>query len=134
MTASSADTAATLARDVEWTPVGDTDEQGNGIFIALQYGELGTHTPTYLLMKYSAGVVAPPHLHSGDYYAVVVAGAFRHYLHDEDEFEVLGVGSTWFQRGGVVHGDRCVGPEDGITALFCPNGFDVEIVESSEGT
>ncbi len=82
--------------------------------------------PTNFLMKYSAGVKAPPHLHTGDYYAVVVSGQFRHYLEDEGEYKVLTPGATWFQKGNVIHGDACVGSEDCILSIFWPEGFDVQ--------
>jgi len=49
-------------------------------------------------MKYSAGVKAPPHIHSGDYYAVVVSGNFRHFLESENEYKVLTAGATWVQK------------------------------------
>jgi quercetin dioxygenase-like cupin family protein len=85
-------------------------------------------------MKYSAGVKAPPHTHSGDYYAVVVSGKFRHYLESEDEYKVLTPGATWFQKSHVVHGDWCVGPEDCILNTFWPEGFDVNFVEEPNTT
>jgi len=84
------------------------------------------------LMKYSAGVRAPRHMHSGDYYAVVVSGRFRHYLESENECEVLISGSAWFQKGNVMHQDSCVGPEDCILGIFWPQGFDVEFAEEEE--
>ena len=61
-------------------------------------------------MKYSAGITAPPHIHTGDYYAVVMSGKFRHYLESENEYKVMTPGATWFQRGDVVHGDDSYRP------------------------
>jgi len=122
-------TAVTYSEDLKWGPVGPLDENGRGIFVSRVYGDLQAKGPTYFLMKYSAGIKAPRHIHSGDYYAVVISGRFRHYLESEDECEVLTNGSTWFQKGNVVHQDQCVGPEDCLLGIFWPNGFDVEFAE-----
>ncbi len=115
--------------DVKWQAVGPLDENGKGIFVSLIYGDLETKGPTNFFMKYSAGVKAPPHTHSGDYYAVVVSGRFRHYLESEDECKILTPGAMWFQRGDVVHQDACIGDEDCILNVFWPRGFDVHFVE-----
>ena len=123
-------TIVTYAEDLKWQPVGPRDAEGKGYFVSLMYGDLEKKGPTHFLMKYSAGKKAPPHTHSGDYYAVVVSGKFRHFLESDNEYELLTAGSTWFQRGGVVHQDECVGPEDGILSIFWPRGFDVEFVEA----
>jgi quercetin dioxygenase-like cupin family protein len=124
-------TSVTYAEDLKWQAVGPLDEHGRGIFVSLVYGDLQTKGPTYFLMKYSAGVKAPPHLHSGDYYAVVVSGKFRHFLESENEYKVLTAGSTWLQKGNVVHQDACVGPEDCILGIFWPHGFDVKFAEDA---
>ncbi|OJZ71981.1 hypothetical protein BRW65_17980 [Mycobacterium paraffinicum] len=125
------DTIVTYAKDLEWQPVGPLNDQGKGIFVSLMYGDLETAGPTAFLMKYSAGVTAPPHFHGHDYYAVVVSGRFRHYLQDPDEYEVLTPGSTWFQKGNAVHGDTCVGDEDCVLSIFWPQGFDVTFIEDA---
>lgn len=118
-------TIVTYPEDLKWEAVGPLDENGKGIFVSLLYGDLQTRGLVHFLMKYSAGVKAPPHTHSGDYYAVVVSGRFRHYLETELEYAVLTAGATWFQKGEVVHQDNCVGPEDCILSIFWPQGFDV---------
>lgn len=125
-------TTVTYADNVKWQAVGPLDEHGRGIFVSLLHGDLETKGPIQFLMKYSAGITAPPHVHSGDYYAVVVTGKFRHYLESESEYEILTPGATWIQKGGIVHGDSCPGPEDCILSIFWPDGFDVKFVESVE--
>ena len=123
------DTIVTYAKDRQWQPVGPLDENGKGIFVSLMYGDLETKGPTTFLMKYSAGITAPPHIHAHDYYAVVVSGRFQHFLQDQNEYEVLTPGCTWFQKGNAVHGDACVGDDDCILSIFWPHGFDVTFVE-----
>ena len=127
-------TAVTYAEDRNWQAIGPLDQNGKGIFVSLLYSDLETKGPVNFLMKYSGGVKAPPHTHSGDYYAVVVSGQFRHYLESEDEYKVLTPGSSWFQKGHVVHGDCCVGPEDCILNIFWPEGFDVHFVEKTKNS
>ena len=124
-------TIVTYPEDLKWEAVGPLDENGKGIFVSLLYGDLETNGPIHFLMKYSAGVKAPPHIHSGDYYAVVVSGNFRHFLESENEYKVLTAGATWFQKGNVVHQDYCVGPKDCILNIFWPQGFDVEFVKDT---
>jgi quercetin dioxygenase-like cupin family protein len=119
-------TTVTYPEDLKWEPVGPLDENGKGIFVSRVYDDLQMKGPTYFLMKYSAGVTASPHIHSGDYYAVVVSGNFRHFLESENEYKVLTAGATWFQQGNVVHWDTCIGPEDCILSIFWPQGFDVK--------
>jgi quercetin dioxygenase-like cupin family protein len=123
-------TIVTNREDVKWKAVGPLDQSGRGIFVSILYGELETKGPTNFLMKYSAGIEAPPHTHSSDYYSVVVSGRFRHFLASESESDVLTAGASWFQKGDVVHGDRCVGPEDCVLDIFWPQGFDVEFVKA----
>jgi quercetin dioxygenase-like cupin family protein len=122
-------TIVTYPEDLKWEPVGSLDENGKGIFISRLYGASGEKGPTSFLVKYSAGVKAAPHIHSGDYFAVVVSGKFRHHLESEDEYRVLTAGATWLQKGNVTHQDACVGPEDCILSTFWPEGFDVEFIE-----
>ncbi|WP_371778098.1 hypothetical protein [Streptosporangium subroseum] len=124
-------TIVTYPEDLEWEPVGPLDENGKGIFISRFYDTSIERGPANLLMKYSAGVKAAPHIHSGDYIAVVVSGKFRHYLESENEYRVLTAGATWLQKGNVAHQDACVGSEDCITSTFWPEGFDVEFVENA---
>lgn len=111
-------TTVTYPENREWQAVGPLDENGKGIFISLLYGDLESKGPVNFLMKYSAGIKAPPHTHSSDYYAVVISGKFRHYLTSEDEHKVLGAGATWFQKGQVVHGDYCVVPMTVFSTSF----------------
>jgi hypothetical protein len=122
-------TVVTYPENLEWKAVGPLDANGKGIFTSLLYGTLEKKGPTNFLMRYSAGVKAPPHIHSGDYYAVVVSGNFRHFLHSEEEHKVLTAGATWFQKSKVVHEDSCIGPEDCILDIFWPQGFDVEFTQ-----
>ena len=96
-------TIVTYPEDLEWEAVGPLDENGKGIFVCLLYGDLKTKGPANFLMKYSAGVKAPPHIHSGDYYAVVVSGKFRHFLQSQDEYKDLTAARTLHLTPEATH-------------------------------
>src|SRR5258708_38044101 len=96
-------TSITHREDLKWEAVGPVDENGRGIFISTIYGDTKTKGPPYFLMKYSAGVKAPPHIHSGDYYAVVVSGKFRHFLQSQDEYKDLTAARTLHLTPEATH-------------------------------
>jgi hypothetical protein len=121
-----------LPKDLKWETVVPLDQNGKGIFVSLLHGDLQTKGPTNFLMKYSSGIKSPPHLHTGDYYAVVVSGQFRHFLKFESECEVLTAGATFFQKGNVIHQDACIGDEDCILSIFWPEGFDVKFADDQK--
>jgi len=58
-------TIVAYPEDLKWEAVGLLDENGKGIFVSLLYGDLKTKGPANFPMKYSTGVEAPPHIHSG---------------------------------------------------------------------
>jgi len=127
--AASPEQAITYPEDIKWKTVVAPDTEGRAISVFMLYGQLEQKGPTTFLMKYSGGRRATPHLHSNDYYAVVVSGKFRHFLTSESESRPLTPGATWSQKGNVVHDDYCEGPEDCILDVFFPNGFDVKFVD-----
>jgi quercetin dioxygenase-like cupin family protein len=129
LAADSPDQAITYPEDIRWKTVVAPDAQGRAISVFMLYGQLEQKEPTEFLMKYSAGRRATPHLHSGDYYAVVVSGKFRHFRASGSESRPLTRGATWFQKANVVHDDRCEGPEDCVLNVFFPTGFDVKFVD-----
>jgi hypothetical protein len=120
----------TFLKDIEWKSVVAPDAEGRTIAVFMLYGNLGQEGPTSFLMKYSSGRRATPHSHSNDYYAVVVSGVFRHFLKSADESEAQMPGTSWYQKGNVVHDDYCEGPEDCILSVFFPEGFDVKFLDS----
>jgi len=127
--ADKAEQLITYPENIQWKPVVAPDAEGRSISAFMLYGEIGRMGPTAFLMKYSAGRKAMPHLHSNDYYAVVVSGTFRHFLRSETESRPLTAGATWYQKGNVVHDDYCEGPEDCVLDVFFPSGFDVKFID-----
>jgi beta-alanine degradation protein BauB len=83
----------------------------------LQKGAHGTY------IKMPAGFVTPPHLHSEDYYGVVISGVGANGVPGAPDVE-LPVGSYWFQKGKEVHVTKCVSANECIFFLSQPGKFD----------
>lgn len=97
-----------------------------GVSVAFLYGGIDQGVPTLQLGKIGAGVTFPAHAHSGGYYAILVAGRFQHWEEgDADRGPVMTAGSHFYQPGGNVHYDSCLGPEDCIVSVSFPERADV---------
>jgi hypothetical protein len=62
-------------------------------------------------LRIPAGFVSPVHLHTGDYYGVVVEGTVVNFEEGHPEVP-LGPGSYFFQRGKIDHVTKCSGSTD----------------------
>lgn len=60
---------------------------------------------------------------------LTMSGIFIVYTYFAVVFAQLTAGASWLQKGGVVHEDHCIGPEDCVLDIFWPHGFDVEFVK-----
>ena len=97
-----------------------------GVSVSFLYGGIDQGVPTLQLGKIGAGVNFPAHSHSGGYYAVVVAGRFQHWEDgDADRGPILTAGSHFYQPGGKLHYDSCLGPEACIVSVSFPERADV---------
>jgi hypothetical protein len=113
-------TTVTYSDDLKWEPVGPLDENGKGIFVSRVYGDLQSKGPTYFLMRCSAGIKAPRHMHSGDYYAVVVLGRFLHYLESENECEASPADRLGSKRVTPCAKTRVWDRKTVFWGFFCP--------------
>ncbi len=50
---------------------------------------------------------SPPHVHTEDYFAVVLAGTIANGLPEATDIP-LEAGSYWFQKGGETHVTKCI--------------------------
>jgi anti-sigma factor ChrR (cupin superfamily) len=75
------------------------------------------------LLRLPQGFVSPAHLHTGDYYGVIVAGAVTNAEAGQQEV-VLGPGSYYFQKGKVDHVTKCVGNTDCLIYISQSKAFD----------
>lgn len=99
-----------------------------GVSVSILYGGIDQNVPTAQLGKIDAGVTFPAHSHSGGYYAVVVAGQFQHWEQGSaDRGPIMTAGSHFYQPGGNLHYDSCLGPEACIVSVTFPVRADVTI-------
>jgi quercetin dioxygenase-like cupin family protein len=70
-----------------------------------------------------AGFVSPPHTHTEDYYAVVIAGVGANGRPDGQDVE-LPAGSYWFQKGKEVHVTKCLSANECIFFFSQPGKSD----------
>jgi hypothetical protein len=75
------------------------------------------------LLRLPKGFVSPAHLHTGDYYGVIVAGAVTNAEAGQKEV-VLGPGSYYFQKGKADHVTKCVGDTDCLIYVSQSKAFD----------
>lgn len=86
------------------------------------YGNLAAgHHGTFIRMP--AGFVSAPHIHTEDYYAVVVKGIGANDPVGAKP-KPLGVGSYWFQRGEEAHVTRCLSKTGCLFFIVQPGKFD----------
>src|SRR5262252_2203269 len=81
---------------------------------------IGAHGSFLRLHK---GFVSPAHLHTGDYYGVIVEGSVTNAEAGQQEI-VLGPGSYYFQKGNADHVTKCVGDTDCLIYISQSKAFD----------
>ena len=86
------------------------------------YGNLQAgHHGTFIHMP--AGFASAPHIHTEDYYAVVIKGVGANDPVTAAP-KPLPVGSYWFQRGEENHITRCLSTTDCLFFIVQPGKFD----------
>jgi hypothetical protein len=92
--------------DLEWVPMAE----GSPAEISILWGDPAVG-PVGLLIRTPVGFVAPMHLHSSDYNAVVIQGMHQHWVEGEDRSAapILTPGSYFSQVREQVHGDANAG-------------------------
>lgn len=74
-------------------------------------------------LRLPKGFVSPSHLHTGDYYGVIVQGAVTNAEAGQQEV-VLGPGSYYFQKGKADHVTKCIGDTDCLIYISQSKAFD----------
>lgn len=87
----------------------------------LQHGAHGT------FIKMPAGFVSETHIHTGEYYAVVVSGVGVNGPPGSKDVP-LPVGSYWSQKGGESHVSKCISSNECIFFISQTIKFD-EIID-----
>jgi Domain of unknown function (DUF4437) len=86
------------------------------------YGDLA-NGPHGIFIKMPAGYVSPTHIHTEDYWAVVVSGVMVNKTPDGADGP-LPVGSYFFQKGGEAHVTKCISPNECIFFINQGSKFD----------
>ena len=108
--------------DLEYGPTGLSDGVHGELSAATAYGDL-TNGPHGTFIKMPAGYVSPIHIHTDDYWAVVVSGVMVNKTPDTPDVP-LPVGSYYFQKGGESHVTKCISPNECIFFVSQNGKFD----------
>jgi len=80
-------------------------------------------------LRLPKGFISPAHLHTGDYYGIVVAGTVTNAEAGQPEM-ALGPGSYYFQRGMTDHVTKCLGETDCVIYISQSKAFDFIITKN----
>src|SRR5215470_10216014 len=74
-------------------------------------------------LRLPKGFISPAHLHTGDYYGVIVEGSVTNVEAGQQEV-VLGPGSYYFQKSNTDHVTKCMGSTDCLIFISQSKAFD----------
>jgi len=75
----------------------------------------------YGFLKLPAGFESPPHMHTNDYWAVLVQGQMTHWAAEggsEKESKAIGIGGVVHMPGKVAHVSKCYPGADCVMAVM----------------
>lgn len=87
------------------------------------YGDLAKG-PHSTFVRLPPGFVSPLHIHTGDYYGVVVSGVVANEVDAKVPDRPLPPGSYWFQKGNVNHVTKCLSTTECIVFITQSTKFD----------
>ncbi len=107
---------------LQYGPTGVSDGIHGELMAAPAYGDLG-HGPHGTFIRMPAGFVSRIHIHTGDYWGVVVSGVAVNGVPGSVDVQ-LPAGSYWFQKGGERHITKCVSPNECLFFISQASKFD----------
>ena len=113
---------STPVTELEYGPTGLSDGVHGELAAAPGYGDLA-NGPHGTFIKMPAGYVSPTHIHTEDYWAVVVSGVMVNKTPDEPDVP-LPVGSYFLQKGGEPHVTKCISATECIFFVSQNGKFD----------
>jgi hypothetical protein len=113
---------STPVTQLSYGPTGVSDGVHGELNAAPAYGDLG-HGAHGTFIKMPAGFVSKVHIHTGDYWGVVISGVAVNGLPGSQDVQ-LPVGSYWFQKGGERHVTKCMSPNECIFFISQNEKFD----------
>ena len=101
---------STPVTEIRYFDAGVTDGKTGDLRAGPAHGDLakGAHG-TFIRMP--AGFVSPVHLHTADYWGVVISGVASNGLPGSKDV-ALPAGSYWLQKGGERHVTKCLSPNE----------------------
>jgi beta-alanine degradation protein BauB len=113
---------STPAAELKYGPTGISDGVHGELQAAAAYGDL-SNGPHGTFIKMPAGFVSPVHVHTDDYWAVVVSGVMANGKPGSTDIP-LPAGSYFFQKGGEKHVTKCTSKEDCVFFVSQNGKFD----------
>lgn len=107
---------------LQYFKAGVTDGVHGELQAAPAYGDM-THSGHGTFIKMPAGFVSPIHIHTADYWGVVISGVGVNTPVGGTDV-TLPVGSYWFQKGGERHVTKCVSSNECIFFINQSAKFD----------
>jgi len=115
----------TPAPDVKYQPLDPNDSERKGPQISILFGDFAKKAPVGFLFKVPGGFRPGPHIHTADYYSVVVEGIVHDFAPGSaDEGSPIGPGGHWFQAGKVSHDNHCASTTPCVIFIYSPRGYD----------
>jgi len=113
---------STPVTDLKYGPTGVSDGVHGELMAGPAYGDLA-HGAHGTFIKMPAGFVSKVHIHTGDYWGVVISGVAVNGKPGTKDI-ALPVGSYWFQKGGESHVTKCISPNECIFFINQSDKFD----------
>ena len=107
---------------LQYGPTGVSDGIHGELLAAPAYGDLG-HGPHGTFIRMPPGFVSSVHIHTEDYWGVVVSGVAVNGQPGSKDVP-LPVGSYWFQKGGERHVTKCISPNECLFFISQQGKFD----------
>jgi len=107
---------------LQYSPTGVSDGVHGELKAAPAYGDLG-HGPHGTFIRMPAGFVSHVHIHTEDYWGVVISGVAVNGVPGSTDI-ALPVGSYWFQKGGERHVTKCISPNECLFFISQQGKFD----------
>jgi len=112
----------TPVTQLQYFSTGVSDGLHGELRAAGAYGDLGKGAHgTFIRMP--AGFVSPVHIHTEDYWGVVISGVAVNGPPGAEPVQ-LPAGSYWFQKGGERHVTQCVSPNECLFFISQQGKFD----------
>lgn len=110
------------APQVQFGPTGVSDGTHGELLAGPAYGNL-SKGPHGTFVRMPAGFVSHTHIHTGAYWAVVIAGVAVNGKPNTTDV-LLPVGSYWYQKGGEPHVTQCVSTSECLFFISQDGAFD----------